>query len=92
MLIFRISQTSNREYDTYSSAIIVASGESEARGIHPQGDLEWNPDRGKWCYTDDPTAASWSNSWVNPDDVEVELVGVAHQPGKRILCASFHAG
>jgi hypothetical protein len=92
MLIFRISQTSNKEYDAYSSAIIVASSESEARGVHPQGDLTWNSQLGKWCYADDPTVISWSNSWVNPDDVEVELVGVAHQPGKRILCASFHPG
>ena len=92
MLIFRISQTSNREYDTYSSAIVVASSEGEARMTHPQGDLVWNVEIGSWCYDDDPTMASWSNSWVNPEEVEVELIGVAHQPGKRILCASFHAG
>ena len=78
MLIFRISQTSNREYDTYSSAIVVASSEGEARMTHPQGDLVWNVEIG--------------SSWVNPEEVEVELIGVAHQPGKRILCASFHAG
>ena len=78
MLIFRISQTSNREYDTYSSAIVVASSEGEARMTHPQGDLVWNVEVG--------------SSWVNPEEVEVELIGVAHQPGKRILCASFHAG
>jgi hypothetical protein len=92
MLIFRISQTSNREYDTYSSAIVVASSEGEARMIHPQGDRFWNPEKGTWCYDDDPTQVQWSNSWVNPEEVEVELIGVAHQPGKRILCASFHAG
>lgn len=92
MLIFRISQTSNREYDTYSSAIVVASSEEEARMTHPQGDLVWNHEIGSWCYDDDTTVASWSVSWVNPEQVEVELIGVAHQPGKRILCASFHAG
>jgi len=92
MLIFRIYQGVNQNYDTYSSAIVVASCEAEARSIHPQGDLTWDPGLGKWCYTDDPDQESWSNSWVSPDAVEVELVGVAHSPGKRILCASFHAG
>jgi len=92
MLIFRISQTSNREFDTYSSAIVVASSEGEARRTHPQGDLVWNTEVSKWCYDDDPQEPSWSQSWVSPEEVEVELIGVAHQPGKRILCASFHAG
>ena len=92
MLIFRISQNVNNEYDVYSSAIVVASSPEEAQMMHPDDDFVWNADLNRWCWTDDPEQPGFSNSWVNPDDVEVELVGVAHQPGKRILCASFHAG
>jgi hypothetical protein len=78
MKLYKISQTVNKGYDTYYSAIVCAKSEDEARNIHP-GDCDWgNP------YT------SWCNS---PDQVTVEPIGTA-APGTRqgIVLASFNAG
>lgn len=92
MLIFRISQDVNGGYDTYSSAIVVAGSPDEARRVHPDDSYVWNSELNSWCYSSDPDEPAMSYSWSNPENVEVELVGVAHQPGTRILCSSFHAG
>jgi hypothetical protein len=40
MNLYKISQTSNCDYDTYNSAIVCAENEAAARVIHPSGDEE----------------------------------------------------
>ena len=91
MLIFKISQNSLRKASTtYSCAIVIAISPEEARLIHPESDLIWNAVLNKWCYADDVDMPTWIDSWVNPNEVEVELIGVAHQQNNRILCACFH--
>jgi hypothetical protein len=45
--LWRISQTINRSYDTYDSAVIAAETEVVARNTHPNGKI----DSYSWCDT-----------------------------------------
>ena len=38
MNLYRISQTVNRDWNTYDSAVVAAETENDARNIHPSGD------------------------------------------------------
>ena len=84
MNLYKISQTSNCNYDTYDAAIVCAENEAAARVIHPSGDEEdlpstWATKYSDWCRT--------------IDDVTVELIGIA-APGisQGVVLASFNAG
>lgn len=77
--LFRISQTVNKDYDTYDLAVVVAENEDDARRIHPDGrGLKW-VDVGDWC---------------SPEHVAVEFVGIPDELFKAgdVVCASFNAG
>jgi hypothetical protein len=77
MKLYRISQTSNRGYDTYDSAIVCAKSEDEARHTHPGAG--WGE-----------LSATWCNS---PDQVTVELIGTAAPGTRQgVVLASFNAG
>ena len=81
MNLYRISQESNNDYDTYDSAIVCAKDETTAKAIHPGADKEW-PSGSKywdWCAT--------------PDQVAAKLIGAA-APGLPVgvVLASFNAG
>lgn len=79
MKLFKISQTTNNQWDTYSDAIVAAETEEEARNIHPDEPIE----PGKWDLS----------SWTLPENVTVEYIGEAKEgtiPG--IILSSFHAG
>lgn len=41
---YLISQTVNQRYDTYDSAIVAATDEETAKGIHPGSGCTWT-----WC-------------------------------------------
>lgn len=79
MNLYRISQTVNRDYDTYDSAIVCARDETAAKAIHPRLAI-----RNRW------DCSSWCDS---PDQVTVELIGSA-APGipAGVILASFNAG
>jgi hypothetical protein len=88
MNIYKISQDSNDNYDTFDSAVVCAENEETARKMIP-------------ChlYDDDkvePSSMDWSipsNCWcASPDLVKVKLIGNA-LPGlpQGIICASFNA-
>jgi hypothetical protein len=78
MKLYRISQTVNKGYDTYDSAIVCAKSEDVARNIIPGGGDWGNP----------PT--TWCN---NPDQVTVELIGTAARGTRQgVMLASFNAG
>ena len=81
--LYVIWQTKNNGYDTYSDAVVAAWTEEEARNIHPCG-YKKTPDlRDEW---DDGT-------WAKPDDVMVQLIGVAESDEVQgVVCSSFHAG
>lgn len=87
--IYRISQTANKDYDTYDSAIVLANSAEEARAMHPSGRSNyWTEDLGRW-----------GRDWADKiSDVKVEYIGqtsnlceTTSDPGD-ILCSSFNAG
>ena len=79
MLIWKISQDVNNDYDTYSAAVVIAATEDAARRMHPRGTLVEDADL---LY-----------EWASPDDVKVELIGVATGDAKPgVVTASYHAG
>lgn len=84
MYLYLIKQDVNNDYDTYDSAVVIASSEEEARTIHPDGY--------RWLST------GWSGwmgdgTWCNPEDVTVRLIGTATS-GKigDVVVSSFNAG
>lgn len=79
--LWRISQSVNKRYDTYDSAVVVASSWSRAKACHPAGDSGWE---------------SAVNAWAKaPEQVEAIYLGEAGntelQEGE-VVCASFNAG
>ena len=83
MNIYKISQSSNDDYDTYDSAIVIAENEEDAKTIHPNGDCDWpnlESDRRCWDWVTDLRL------------IKVELIGVADNKGKGVVLASFNAG
>lgn len=84
MYLYLIRQSVNCGWDTYDSAVVIASSEEEAKTIHPDGS--------RWGTT------GWEDSWVarswcNPEDVTVQLIGTATS-GKigDVIVSSFNAG
>ena len=83
MYLYLIKQNVNNEYDTYDSAVVIASSAEEAKTIHPNGQ-RWEGD--KWDDYD------WGD-WTSPDNVTVVLIGQASS-GKigDVIISSFNAG
>ena len=82
MNLYLISQTHNRDYDTYDSAVVVAESAEIAKQMQPSsGELYTRPsmfDR---------------NTWADPEYVEVVYLGKADIIDERkVICASFNAG
>jgi hypothetical protein len=66
-------------YDTFDSAVVIASSEENAKRIHPYGSID------QWG----------GSSWVtSPDDVAVQLIGLATKDAveNTVVCNSFNAG
>lgn len=76
MNLYRISQSQNRGYDTYDSAIVAARSPSAAREINPE--KEWGSSRTSWCAT--------------PEQVTVEYIGIAAGTTSGVILSSFNAG
>jgi len=107
LLLFRITQTTRNEYDTYDSAVVAAFDSSAARRYHPNGMvLEY---RGKVKFTprrqaeidesrernpDYRPVATWdSYSWTDVKNVTAELVGIASPHIQPgVIISSFNAG
>jgi len=79
MKLWIISQTVNRGYDTYDSAVVAAETEEEARNILPYGD-NWNDSR---------RFGHWANE---PSEVTVEYLGVTDRDISGVVLSSFNAG
>lgn len=72
MNLYLITQKTDREFDYYAGAVVVAETEEEARlmhpGIYPRD--EWL----KWAGSE----LSWMlDSWTTPDKVIVRCLGVS---------------
>lgn len=89
MNIYLISQSTNDDYETYDSAVVIAENEEQAQKTHPEGQ-----------YTNLKTGESiqrkeWSlHNWTEPKYVDVVLIGKALDTEfkPRVVCASFNAG
>ena len=86
MKLWLLTQTKNRGYDTYSSCVVAAESEDEARSTLP-GEL--------LSFGLDPRRAVEfiSNYWASPEFVSVTYLGEAKdgiEPGS--ICSSFNAG
>lgn len=80
MKLYKISQNINKDYDTYSDAVVCAKNEEEARLIHPSGE-NWDGIENRW------------SDWTDAENVKVEYIGEASEVLlKGVICASFHAG
>lgn len=101
MNLYKISQTINGGYDTFSSAIVAAPTKDRAKVIHPTGliwneaskadrlDDEGNP-RDGWEYGSPHSYPDWAN---DPSEVRVRLIGTACDGTvEGVILASFHAG
>ena len=99
LFLWKLKQSKNNDYDTYSDAVVVSSNPEAAKRIHPAVDSHTGQRMAVW---DEVTG--WRNSWdggsygtrgwVRPENVEVTCVGeAADWLGEgAVVCASFHAG
>ena len=82
--LYLLEQDVNDDYDTFDSCVVAAENEDDARLMHPHG-LTW-------------TGETWEGSrfwgvWAPPDNVSVELIGVAAPTQTEgLIIASFNAG
>ncbi len=84
MNIYKISQDINRNYGTYTAAVVVAPDADMASRMHPGG-----PD----VYTDCAEAsASYWDMWTTPENVTVELVGYDASGPARVILAEYIDG
>lgn len=86
MKIYKISQTINRWYDTYDSAVVCAENEYEASCIYPSDYktvpvVDWEfQDRRFWCWCKKVSDVSVEYLWEAKEWLE-----------KWVICASFNA-
>lgn len=103
LYLYLISQSVNKEYDTFDSAVVVAHSPEEARLVHPKHGLcTWQT--GEWtgdgeCLVEevykDKYGKFWdTRSWCKPDEVEVLYIGIASPKYNKpeVICSSFNAG
>jgi hypothetical protein len=99
LFLWKLSQTKNNDYDTYSDAVVVSSNPVAAKRIHPATDsvtgervFRYVEDQG-WVWDQDGNVGGWG-SWANPKDIQVSCVGeAADWLGEgAVVCSSFHAG
>ncbi len=81
MKLWLISQSVNRNYDTYDSAVVAAETEEAARLTHPH-DIQ-----GVFS----PKRAFRLHLWAAPQDVTVEFLA-EYNGDAGVICASFNAG
>lgn len=104
MKLYRISQNVNREYDTYSDAVVAADNEEEAKRIHPgtvhQREAFYDEEKKKFMnrYSSTDKVCQYEpdyyGSWTNDiEKIKAEEIGTANENQKKgVICASFHAG
>lgn len=106
MKLYLIQQDVNLGYDTYDSAVVIATSEEEARRIHPREYYTfvngvWN----EWEWTDEEMTEMIINpcdpdlfwgaygEWTTPENVTVTCIGTATQGQVGdVVCSSFNAG
>jgi len=92
MKLWKITRTTPvREFDIYLAAIVAAKTEQDARHTHPGGTGKIWQDLG-WLFVFEGYVDT--ESWVDPKDVTVTLVGTAVKgtAAGTVLCAEFIGG
>ena len=82
LYLYLISEVGHGGYDTYDSAVVVASTAAKAKLIHPDGD-------GRALDGDD-----WPSWPRNVEDITATRIGTAGPKLKagEVVCASYNAG
>lgn len=83
--LYLISQDLNCGYDTYDSAVVVATSEAEAKKIAP----------GVYFLNSNYLRNDIEHDWViSPKKVTATMIGIANDviPCGAIICASYNAG
>jgi hypothetical protein len=83
MKLWKISQTTNDDFETYDEAIVAAETEEDARRMHP----------GRGLYWSEREQIEGRSDWVPVKDVKVEYIGEAKpETIRQVIVASFKAG
>jgi hypothetical protein len=83
MKLWLITQSTNRGYDTYDSAVVAAEDEESARKTYPGGDTEES-----W-----PDKIESGSGWTLPVNVTATYIGEAEEGTEaKVICASYNAG
>lgn len=101
MLLFRISQVTNDEFDVWTAAVVAADSIEAARNMHPASPagrpdmIIWSKEKNGWMYSDeiDDPEAYPVDDWAPPHTINVTMVGVCvgkFKPG--VILASYRAG
>jgi len=99
LFLWKLSQNVNNDYETFDSAVVVATDPVNASMVHPArysdtGEAIFSFDKVDDCWrrTDDGWAED--GGWVRPNDVTVICVGEAseHLSAGSVVCRSFNAG
>ena len=97
MNLYLITQDVNTNYDTFDSAVVVASCEDDAKLIHPSPCYGTVDGGWKWFAPCAPyleaCTAPGTECWCAAEDVKVRLIGEATgQEAGSVICSSFNAG
>ena len=92
MKLWLISQSFNKGYDTYDSAVVAAETEEDARKLHPNKGHFWDGEG--WCYKifNGRVVPSCHPDWADPQHVQVEYLGETDRDIRGAILASFNAG
>lgn len=91
--LYLISQTVNRRYDTFDSAVVCAKDEEEARDTLPGGG-SYSEELKRELLDPENYFNYYQYTWAqNKDDVKVEYLGQAVKGlPEGVVCSSFNAG
>ena len=100
LFLWKLSQDENNDYDTYDSAVVVASDPVSASMTHParysdSGEPMYYFDRVGDCWREYLDAsASLRHGWCRPNDVKVVCLGEAASflNDGDVVCSSYNAG
>ena len=92
MYIYLVTQTTNRDYDTYDGMVVYANSEEEARLCTPEN-----------CDYGDGLSIATFRGWTEPENVKVVRIGVADEAlhvadtngfskPDNVVLVSFNAG
>ena len=101
LYLWKLSQYENNDYETYDSAVVVATDPVSASMVHPArysdtGEAIFSFDRTHDCWrrVDEDYLEMGHGGWCRPNDVKVVCVGEAASFLKDgdVVCSSYNAG